>query len=77
MGRNADVTRFVEIVLRARVTVRDANRARALHALEKTEKRCVVSASLSTPVRLEAEIHERDSGKLAGRGASMVSSVEP
>jgi organic hydroperoxide reductase OsmC/OhrA len=77
VDRDADVTRFVEIVLRARVTVRgDANRARILSVLEKSEKRCVVSASLSTLVRLEAEIRESDSGQPAGRGAPTLSVVE-
>ena len=32
--------------------------ARDLHVLEKSERHCLVTASLSTPVRLEAEIRE-------------------
>jgi organic hydroperoxide reductase OsmC/OhrA len=51
--------RFTEIVLRPRLTLpAGADRARALRALEKSEKACLVSASLSTPIRLEPEIVE-------------------
>ena len=54
------VTRFTEIVLRPRLTIpAGANRERALHILEKSEQACLVSASLSTPVRVEADIIER------------------
>jgi peroxiredoxin-like protein len=49
--------RFSEIVLRPRLQVRAATEAdRALRALEKAERTCIVSASLATPLRLEAEI---------------------
>ncbi|MGE5246060.1 MAG: OsmC family protein [Betaproteobacteria bacterium] len=51
------VTRFTEIVLRPRLTVAPGtDRDRALRLLEKSEKTCLVSASLSTPIRLESEI---------------------
>ncbi len=51
------VMRFTEIVLRPRLTLRPgADRDRALRALEKSEKTCLVSASLSTPIRLEPEV---------------------
>jgi len=54
------VTRFTEIVLHPRLVIpAGADRARALHVLEKSEKHCLVTASLSTPVRLEPEITER------------------
>jgi peroxiredoxin-like protein len=49
-------TRFTEIVLRPRLTVAtgtDMHRVRS--ALEKTERACLVSASLSTPVRVEPQ----------------------
>ena len=49
-------TRFTEIVLRPRVVApagMDAVRLR--RALEKAEHVCLVSASLSTPIRLEPE----------------------
>jgi peroxiredoxin-like protein len=48
--------RFTEIVLRPRVTLpagQDPVRVRG--ALEKAERTCLVSASLSTPIRLEPE----------------------
>jgi organic hydroperoxide reductase OsmC/OhrA len=49
--------RFTEIVLRPRLTVGpDADRARVMRVIEKSERACLVSASLSTPVRLEPEI---------------------
>ena len=50
-------TRFTEIVLRPRLTVPSgADRERILRVLEKTERACLVSASLSTPIRIEPEI---------------------
>lgn len=53
------VTRFTGIVLRPRLVIpAGSDRARALHVLEKSEKQCLVTASLSTPVRMEAEITE-------------------
>jgi organic hydroperoxide reductase OsmC/OhrA len=78
VDRDAGITRFVEIVLRAGLTVRaGADRARALQVLEKTAKNCVVSASLSVPVRVEAEVGENDSGGLTARDAHKLGSVEP
>jgi organic hydroperoxide reductase OsmC/OhrA len=57
LDRVDGVTRFTEIVLRPRVTLGPgADRARALRAIEKAEKTCLISASLSTPVRLEPEV---------------------
>lgn len=57
VDRKDGATRFTEIVLRPRLTLpAGADRARALRVLEKSEKACLVSASLSTPVRLEPEI---------------------
>lgn len=59
VNRQEGVTRFTDIVLRPRLTVpAGTDRARALHVLEKSEKACLVSASLSTPIRLEPEIVE-------------------
>lgn len=49
--------RFTEIVLRPRLTVPpgvDPDRARRV--MEKSEKTCLVSTSLSTPIRLEPEV---------------------
>jgi peroxiredoxin-like protein len=57
VDRTDGVTRFTDIVLRPRLrlaTGADPDRAR--RAMEKAEKACLVSASLLTPVRLEAEL---------------------
>ena len=57
--RRDGALRFTEIVLRPHLTVRSGvDRDRAMRALEKSEKACLVSASLSTPIRLEPEIVE-------------------
>ena len=55
--RTGGVTRFTDIVLRPTITV-DARTSRelVLRVLTKTEHACLVSASLSTPVRLEPVI---------------------
>jgi len=59
VDRKEGVTRFTEIVLHPRITVPvGSNRERVLQILEKSEKACLISASLSTPLRLEPEIHE-------------------
>ena len=59
VDRKEGVTRFTEIVLHPRITVpAGSNRERVLQILEKSEKACLISASLSTPLRLEPEIHE-------------------
>ena len=57
VDRQSGVTRFTEIVLRPRLTVSSsADRDRALWVLQKSERTCLVSASLSTLVRLEPEL---------------------
>jgi len=57
VDRQDGVTRFTGIVLRPRLSLpAGADRARALRILERSEKACLVSASLSTPIRLEPEI---------------------
>jgi peroxiredoxin-like protein len=57
VDRKDGATRFTEIVLRPRLTLpADADREKAMRVLEKSEKACLVSASLSTPIRLEPEI---------------------
>jgi len=59
VDRHDGVTRFSEIVLRPTLTVAPGtDRERALRVLERTEKTCLVSASLSTPVRLEPVVTE-------------------
>lgn len=61
VDRSEGVTRFTDIVMRATVTLRGGvDRAVAVRALEKSERACLVSASLSTPVRLEiVEVKEQ------------------
>ncbi len=57
VDRKDGVTRFTEIVLRPRLTVApgtDPERARRV--MEKSEQACLVSASVSTPIRIEPEI---------------------
>jgi peroxiredoxin-like protein len=57
VDRQDGITRFTEIVLRPRLTLRPGQDAtRALRLLEKSEQACLVSASLSTPIRIEPEI---------------------
>ena len=57
LDRKDGVTRFTEIVLRPRLTLRvGGDRDKALRVLEKSEKTCLISASLSTAIRLESEI---------------------
>jgi len=59
VNRQDGVTRFTEIVLRPRLVIAaGSDRARALHVLEKSERHCLVGASLSTPIRVEPEITE-------------------
>jgi peroxiredoxin-like protein len=60
VDRRDRITRFTEIILRPRLTVRaGTDRERIRQILEKTEKACLVSASLSTPIRLEPEVVEQ------------------
>jgi peroxiredoxin-like protein len=57
VDRQDGISRFTEIVLRPRLTLRPGQDAtRALRLLEKSEQACLVSASLSTPIRIEPEI---------------------
>jgi peroxiredoxin-like protein len=57
VDRVGGVTRFTEIVLRPRVALpAGADWVRVQRALEKAERACLVSSSLSTPIRLEPEI---------------------
>lgn len=57
LDRVAGITRFTEIVLTVRLGVPSGTEEeRALRILEKAEKSCLVTASLSTPVRLEPQV---------------------
>ena len=62
VDRPDGTTRFTEIVLRPRIMVPSGtDRERVLHVLDKAEKACLVSASLSTPIRLEPAVVEQES----------------
>jgi uncharacterized OsmC-like protein len=57
VDRKEGVTRFTEIVLRPRLKVPSGtDMERARRVLEKSERACLISASLATPIRLEPEI---------------------
>jgi peroxiredoxin-like protein len=57
VDRKDGVTRFTEIILRPRLTIAvGVDRERAVKILEKSEKLCLVSASLSTAIHLKPEI---------------------
>jgi organic hydroperoxide reductase OsmC/OhrA len=57
VDRKDGVTRFTEIVLKPRLVLpKGADPARANRVLDKSKTACLVTASLTTPVRLEAEI---------------------
>lgn len=59
VDKQEGVTRFTDIVLRPKLSVPPGtNKERALKVLERSEKACLVSASLATPIRLEAEVIE-------------------
>ncbi len=58
-NRQEGVTRFTEIVLRpCLIIAAGTDRERARLLIEKSEKHCLISASLSTPIRLEPESTE-------------------
>ena len=68
VDRLQGVTRFTEIVLHVRVTTdRESDRDRIKDVLDKSERTCLVAASLSTPVRLVPEVVVRSG--CAGRAA--------
>ena len=57
LDRKDGAMRFTEIVLHPRLTLPSrGDRDKAMRVLEKSEKACLISASLSTPIRLEPEI---------------------
>jgi len=59
VDRQDRVTRFTGIVLHAALTVPvGTDRATALAVLEKAKAACLVSASISTPIQLEAVVHD-------------------
>ena len=57
VDRQDRTTRFTEIVLRPTITVpADADRERVVAILEQTKVKCLVSASLAVPIRIEPAI---------------------
>jgi organic hydroperoxide reductase OsmC/OhrA len=59
VARESGVTRFTEIVVHANVTAQAAADVDRLHrAIEQTERHCLVSSSLTTPVRVQVTVHE-------------------
>ena len=59
VARQDHTVRFTEIVLHVRLTVpAGTDRDHVRHVLDRCGRACLVSASLSTPVRLEADIQE-------------------
>ena len=57
VDRADGATRFTEIILHPRLRLAPgADPDRARRAMEKAERACLVSASLATPIRLEAEL---------------------
>jgi peroxiredoxin-like protein len=65
VDRKDGVTRFTEIVLRPTLTVAPGtDRERALKLIEQSERACLVSSSLSTPIRLEPTIIEHQAASV-------------
>lgn len=63
VDRHDGVTRFTGIVLHVRLGVAPGTDAEmAMRVLERSKRHCLVSASLSTPVTLDAEIVEAPGG---------------
>ena len=59
VDRTGGITRFTDIVLRPTVTTPGGADAGAVQrAIEKAASRCLVSASLETPVRVQSTIRE-------------------
>src|SRR5687768_12840715 len=59
VDRTGGITRFTDIVLRPTVTTPSGADAGAVQrAIEKAASRCLVSASLETPVRVQSTIRE-------------------
>ena len=57
VDRQDGVLRFTEIVLRPRLSLPPGeDPRRAVRVLEKSERACLVSASLATPIRIEPEV---------------------
>ena len=74
VDRQDSVTPFTDVVLCAVLTVpAGTDRAKALAALEKTKSACLVSASISMPIRLVAQVQAAELSALP----ATVSRIEP
>ena len=61
VDHQAGVTKFTEIVIRPRLTFASGvDRAKVAAVIAKTEKNCLVSATLAIPVQVEADIVENE-----------------
>jgi len=59
VDHQSGVTKFTDIVLRPRISVvSGTDRDKLAKVIAKTEHACLVSASLSTPIRIEPEVVE-------------------
>jgi len=59
VDREARTTRFTEVVLTPRLTVPvGTDHEHAMRVLTKAEHACLISASVSTPIRLEPQVVE-------------------
>ena len=66
VDRTDGVTRFTEIVLRPRLTLTaGTSHERARRILERSEKACLISASLAVPIRIELTILDADAALAA------------
>lgn len=73
VNKQDGVTRFTEIVLRPVLTVPPGtDHARAQRVLERSEKACLISTSLSTPIRMEPRVRDAHAPveAQAGEGAT-------
>lgn len=69
VDRTEGTTRFTEILLQPTLTVTaGASREQVLQILHKAEKACLISASLSSRLRLEATVRELDTVLNVGSG---------
>ena len=61
VDRQGGVTRFTDIVIRPRLTFpHGVDRAKVAAVVAKTETRCLISATLAIPVRVEPEVVETE-----------------
>lgn len=72
VDRQDRVTRFTEITVSPKITVpRQIDHLRVQQLLEKSERACLISASLSTPIRVVPEIVYEDAAPRAAEGVTV------